>query len=189
MTNKKRQLRQWGKTQRAALSDAYRQRASAKIIEQLFAWILEIEAAQLLIYRNLGCEVATEPLFFTPAHHITPFAPILRHGTMKWLACAPDTTWVDGDFGTLEPQSNRIWNADDASITVLACPLTAFDRQGRRIGMGKGYFDRWLSQYGDGLCAVVGLAFSCQEVEEVATEPHDQPLQRIFTEKESIPCH
>jgi len=71
---------------------------------------------------------------------------------------------------------------------VLLCPLTAFDRQGNRLGMGKGCFDYWLSKHRHGLDQVIGLAFSGQEVAHIPAEAHDAPLDYIITEKEVIEC-
>jgi len=180
-------LRQWGKLQRSNLSNDYHQQASANILSRLCHYLTQIEAQHLLIYRSSGCEVTTDALFFQP-QPFTTFAPTLRHGTMEWLACSPDTDWIRGKFNILEPLSNQYWHSDLLSHTVLACPLTAFDRRGKRLGMGKGYFDRWLTRHRASLDAVVGLAFACQEASSVPTEPHDQPLQHIFTESEQIQC-
>ncbi|MGB8624384.1 MAG: 5-formyltetrahydrofolate cyclo-ligase, partial [Paracoccaceae bacterium] len=62
-------------------------------------------------------------------------------------------------------------------------PLLAFDRRGFRLGYGGGFYDRTL----EGLRAArptlaIGFAYAGQEMDEVPTEPTDQPLDLIVTE-------
>ncbi len=186
-SQQKAQLRQWGKRQRAALSPAQQMRDSIIILDRLNHWLSTTDVRQLLVYRNTNCEVMTAPLFSTPST-MELFAPVIDKDHMQWASTA-DNHWVSGTYNIPQPQSDRMWDPSTANTTVIACPMTAFDRHGGRVGMGKGYFDRWLQHFGDALLAVVGLGFSCQEATIIPLEPHDQPLQRIFTELEMIPCH
>ncbi|MEI7547266.1 MAG: 5-formyltetrahydrofolate cyclo-ligase, partial [Actinomycetota bacterium] len=65
---------------------------------------------------------------------------------------------------------------------ILLVPLLAFDRRGMRLGYGGGYYDRTLERL-RGLKPVIaiGLAFRQQEVAEVPSGSHDQPLDWILT--------
>ncbi|MDX8409627.1 MAG: 5-formyltetrahydrofolate cyclo-ligase [Mariprofundales bacterium] len=187
ISQQKAQLRQWGKKQRAGLSPPQRMRDSQNILNRLNNWLSTTDAKRLLVYRNTGSEVITDTLFSTPST-IELFAPITGKHQMHWASTA-DSHWALGNYDILEPQSNQMWNAATAETSIIACPMTAFDRHGGRIGMGKGYFDRWLQRFGDQLLAIVGLGFSCQEASLIPLEPHDRPLQYIFTELEMISCH
>lgn len=70
---------------------------------------------------------------------------------------------------------------------LLLCPLLAFDRKGRRLGYGGGYFDATLRNLrAVGSVMAVGLAFADQEVEDVPVDHTDQILDLIITEKEII---
>ena len=77
--------------------------------------------------------------------------------------------------------------AADAPIVepdLILAPLLAFDRHGSRMGQGGGHYDRTL----EALRArrpvfVLGLAYAGQEVARLPTEPHDQRLDAILTEK------
>lgn len=68
---------------------------------------------------------------------------------------------------------------------IVICPLIAFDAAGHRLGQGGGYYDRTLAllRAGDHRPAVVGLAFSFQEVEAVPHQDHDQKIDAVLTEK------
>lgn len=80
--------------------------------------------------------------------------------------------------------------ARDAEILqpdLVVVPLLAFDRQGRRLGQGGGYYDRALEGLkGRGETFVLGLAYAGQETVNLPHEPHDQALDAILTEKEYI---
>ena len=70
---------------------------------------------------------------------------------------------------------------------LLFVPLACFDRRGYRIGYGAGYYDRSLAR----LCAIkpihaAGVAYGVCEVAAVPYEAHDQSLDAIVTERETI---
>lgn len=87
---------------------------------------------------------------------------------------------VDMGFGTKGPDVEaRVLTPD-----LILVPLAAFDARGHRIGYGGGYYDRALARMAaDGHAPrLIGIAFDCQEVDEVPDEPHDVILPEILTE-------
>jgi 5-formyltetrahydrofolate cyclo-ligase len=79
---------------------------------------------------------------------------------------------------------------EDAPIVepdLLFVPLACFDRRGHRIGYGAGYYDRTLTK----LRAMkpvhaIGVAYRVGEVAAVPYETHDQTLDAVVTEQETI---
>jgi len=140
----------------------------------------------LLAYRSLPDEVDTAAIFASPPCLI--YAPRM-HGRsdMHWFGITKETEWLKGTFGIEEPTDGPDW-ADEESPAILLCPLVGFDRAGNRLGMGKGCFDRWLEAHQHRITEIIGLAFSCQELSAIPSEPHDIPLNTIITEKEVISC-
>jgi 5-formyltetrahydrofolate cyclo-ligase len=69
---------------------------------------------------------------------------------------------------------------------VVLVPLLAFDRAGRRLGYGGGYYDRTLA----GLPGVrtIGCAFAAQELDEVPVDAYDARLDAVATERCVIDC-
>jgi len=106
---------------------------------------------------------------------------------MHWLGVNANSHWKRGTFGIPEPQDGPDW-VDDTSPAILICPLVGFDRSGNRLGMGKGCFDRWLTIHQHRITEIIGIAFACQELATIPSEPHDIPLHTIITEKEIISC-
>lgn len=80
-----------------------------------------------------------------------------------------------GPFGLLQPGD------DAASCTpdVLFVPLIGFAADGRRLGQGGGFYDRWLAAHPQTLA--IGLAWDMQLVDELPVEDHDMPLAAIVT--------
>ena len=70
---------------------------------------------------------------------------------------------------------------------LLFVPLACFDRRGHRIGYGAGYYDRSLA-YLRAMKPVhaAGVAYGVCEIAAVPYEGHDQTLDAIVTEHETI---
>jgi 5-formyltetrahydrofolate cyclo-ligase len=83
-----------------------------------------------------------------------------------------------------EPVGREI-PADASAVRLVIIPLIAFDRQGHRLGYGAGYYDRFLSRHP--WMRMIGVAFSCQEVDVVPEDGNDVPLDAIVTEEGVVP--
>ena len=83
-------------------------------------------------------------------------------------------------FGTFAPEG------PEAEPDVLLVPLLAFDRAGRRLGYGGGFYDRTLAALPGAIA--LGCAYAAQEIPEVPAGPHDIRLPVIATEQDVIRC-
>lgn len=84
-----------------------------------------------------------------------------------------------GPFDIRQP----IDSAEEIDPDIVLLPMLAFDRQGRRLGYGGGYYDRALEALRSRKAInAVGIAFSGQELAEIPFEVHDQPIDVMFTE-------
>jgi 5-formyltetrahydrofolate cyclo-ligase len=88
-----------------------------------------------------------------------------------------------GRFGLDEPIERSAARLDGLDLVVL--PLAAFDTNGNRLGYGKGFYDRFLSELSPTVLRV-GLGFDLQEVDRIETHDRDQPLDIIVTETRTI---
>lgn len=79
---------------------------------------------------------------------------------------------------------------EDAPVVdpdLLFVPLACFDGRGHRIGYGAGYYDRTLSKLrATKPVHAVGVAHGVCEVDAVPYETHDQSLDAVVTEQETI---
>ena len=94
--------------------------------------------------------------------------------------------------GIPEPEHAAADLLTPEQLDLVLMPLTAFDRSGRRLGMGGGYYDRSFAfLHGVPRPAqplLVGIGYSFQEVATLAPEKWDVALDFIATEKELIDC-
>ena len=93
-----------------------------------------------------------------------------------------------------EPLASGVWGirepkpeAPQVDPDILLVPLLAFDRAGRRLGYGGGFYDLTLAQLRSRKAVIaVGLAYAAQEIASVPTTPRDATLDLVLTEREVI---
>jgi 5-formyltetrahydrofolate cyclo-ligase len=91
-----------------------------------------------------------------------------------------------GAYGILEPCCKEA-SVRPEEIDFVLVPGLGFDRQGGRVGFGKGYYDRFLGQLSV-TARYCGLAFSMQMVSHVPCMPYDVRMHYVATEDEIIFC-
>lgn len=106
------------------------------------------------------------------------------HVEMIAVPCASfDHDIVRGPYGLREPASNVEFPPEEIDFVVV--PALAYDRTGRRLGRGGGFYDRFLAH--SRLSAVpCGLAFGVQVIEHVPAAAHDRPVKLLVTDVETL---
>ncbi len=93
-------------------------------------------------------------------------------------------------LGITEPEGSQFIGARWLDVVFL--PLVGFDSRGVRLGAGGGYYDRafafrrWRQVWHTP--QLIGLAYSFQQVEHIASAAHDVLLDAVITEKGVIRC-
>ncbi len=105
--------------------------------------------------------------------------------------------WRSGDavlanrFGIPEPGADAAGLAA-ADMDVLLLPLLAFDATGNRLGTGGGFYDRTLaflkSSPRPAKPLLIGIGYQFQQVEQLAAEDWDIPLDAVATDTQLIAC-
>ena len=83
-----------------------------------------------------------------------------------------------GAYGIREPREDRK-TADLKDIDLYVVPGIAFDKRNRRLGRGKGYYDKFLKKL-PGNKITIGLAFDFQIVENLPQDSHDIPVSKVI---------
>jgi 5-formyltetrahydrofolate cyclo-ligase len=89
---------------------------------------------------------------------------------------------VPGKFGIPAPREG-LRNVERDEIDLMLVPAVAFDEEGRRLGRGGGYYDRYLSGFAG---PTVGLAREKLLCPAVPTEPHEMRVRFVVTESRVI---
>lgn len=84
-----------------------------------------------------------------------------------------------GIYGIHQPRKGQK-NIDLEKINLVVVPGVAFDRKNRRLGRGKGYYDRFLKKLPRNKISV-GLAFDFQIVKNLPEGSHDVPVSKVIT--------
>lgn len=89
-------------------------------------------------------------------------------------------------FGIPTPVNGEL--ADTATIDGVIIPLLAADKKGNRIGYGKGYYDRLLTEMRPDLLKV-GVSLGPAFDHFTFAEPHDISLDYLITPFEVVKCN
>jgi len=88
-----------------------------------------------------------------------------------------------GKYKILEPKDHCL---KVNKMELVFVPGIAWDKNGHRLGYGKGYYDRYLRNL---YTINVGLAYDFQVLEEIPHENNDLRVDLIVTEKRVIKTH
>ncbi|MBA4197441.1 MAG: 5-formyltetrahydrofolate cyclo-ligase [Chitinophaga sp.] len=108
------------------------------------------------------------------AYPVTDFSDC----SIKALVINEDTVYTTNQFGLMEPKDGVEINAE--AIDLIFVPLLCFDEAGYRVGYGKGFYDRFLSQCGQ---HVIKIGFSYFDAVDKIDDANqfDVPLNYCIT--------
>jgi len=183
----KSEVRQILKERRFSLTEEERKQMSEDITKRLEP--LLVDAKTILFYATKVPEVDTFPAI----NHMlkagkTIAVPIIEKETrtLRLSRICSTEELRTSTFSVPEPiLSEKPISPKEIDTVIL--PLLGFDRAGRRLGFGVGYYDRFLAS--NPHMKKIGLAYSIQEEPIIPTDQYDIPLDIIVTEKETIFFH
>ncbi len=138
----------------------------------------EFQSAKIVgAYSATGSEVRTD-LLISEAKRMGKVVALPRtEGDMiNFYEMSSTDELIAGRFGIMEPPPTH----PARRIDLLVVPGIAFDKQGYRLGYGKGYYDRYLSEKKPQFA--IGLAYNFQLLESLPHDKHDAKMDAIATE-------
>jgi 5-formyltetrahydrofolate cyclo-ligase len=167
--------------ERATASAAIARRAA-----EMMACDRDLRAITVALYAPKDSEVDTAgldaALRSAGARVVYPRVDDQRRELAFHLAAPP--ALVVGHFGLLEPRPDERTAVELGEIRAFFVPGLAFDRQGSRLGWGRGHYDATFAAVPSSARRAwrIGLAFERQLVAEVPHEAHDVRLDCVVTE-------
>ncbi len=184
MTADQKQIqRKAGIRGREALGVSERAEANHRICQAVLEQEVFRRARRILAYAAFRGEVDLSELLERAQQLGKEVACPVCLPDCQMLAACPrgETGWTVGAYGIRTPVVERSEVFAPETLDLVLVPCTAFDEHCRRIGMGKGYYDRYLPRCTHAY--TMGIAFECQRVQEAAADPWDCRLDACVTEK------
>jgi 5-formyltetrahydrofolate cyclo-ligase len=176
---RQRLLRQRDRQTRADLTTA-----TKRIQQHLHDWLHAQPPATICAFAGTRNEINLLPLL---AHlqqsgwrTALPRIDSDRPGIMHMHLWPADDPLQHNRYGIPEPASDCAQMASDA-IDICLLPLLAFTDHGDRLGMGGGYYDRWLPQATPAMLRV-GVACAWQRQTNLPLDQWDQSMHYVCTE-------
>ena len=186
LSEQKKALRKEMRSRRASMSKEDRDIASHKIVSNLLNNPIYKSADTIMAYSSMPEEIQLNELFDNAFANdkILAIPLIIGRGTMRPVFLPTVEDLVVGDFGIMTVRQDKRQFVEFDDIDCVIVPGAAFDRQGNRLGLGGGYYDRFLQRVPN--AKRVALAFDYQLLEAVPAEPHDAKMDIIITESETL---
>lgn len=143
------------------------------------------EARTILAYYSLPDEVNTHQLIDDLlADGKTVLLPtVIGEGLMEWHVYTSESGLKNGAFGIIESEGDlysefsKETSPSEKQMIALV-PGIAFDVAGRRLGRGRGYYDRFFATNPN--IYKIGVCFDFQKVKEVPVDEQDVPVDEVI---------
>lgn len=176
----KKELRIAVKADRKAIKDKVEK--DRLIIEKLKSLSCYREAKKVLCYLSLDAEIKTDEIIDyslkTGKRVAVPFC-VDKEGNMEFYLINSIDDTKTGSFNIREPNTEKCLRLDDFSNSIIIVPGLCFDKNGNRLGYGKGYYDRFLKKYS---LISVGLCYNSLVKNEIPVNEYDEKVDYIVTE-------
>ena len=140
------------------------------------------QANIVLLYWSMDDEVPTHDFILSNYENKTILLPCVVGDDLVLRKFSGMQSMKEGEqFSILEPTGEIF--SDYEKIDLMIIPGVAFDRERKRIGRGRGFYDRLLAVNQN---KKMGICFSCQLVESVPTEDFDVKMDFVVTPNEII---
>ena len=180
MTEKKT-LRREFLAKRAAISIGERDSVSRELIKKFLATDIYRAAKILMAYAAMPDEIQLDELFAAcfADKKIIAIPLIVSKGEMRAVEVPSFDSLEIGAFKIPTVKKNLRRFIEPAQIDCVIVPGAAFDVAGNRLGLGGGYYDRFLPQAVN--AKKIALAYDFQLVNSLPSEPHDAKIDAVLT--------
>ena len=183
----KNELRKSARKKRKAITD--KEAVDTKIAENLFNLDEYRKAKTLLIYVSLDEEIRTDEIINNAlCSGKTVAVPCCKDekGNMDFYIINSLDSLKIGSFNVREPDIKKCRKLSDYSNSIIIVPGMAFDKSGFRLGYGKGYYDRFLSNF-NGFS--IGLCYDELIFSQLPVDSFDKSVSLVITQNSLIKCN
>ncbi len=188
MTDPRSALRQQLRQRRRDIPAAQRLAAAEQLADALLALPFAPTDGHVAGYWALDGEIALHRWQMRLPDTATYCLPVLAGDTLRFAPWRPGQPLTANRYGIPEPDVAIGDTLAPAQMALVVAPLVGFDAQGRRLGMGGGWYDRSFGfrQSRPAPPWLVGVGFSVQQVDALPVQPWDVAVDAICTDATTI---
>ncbi len=171
----------------AGMSAEERQAASTLIQDAVLGSNEYRDCEEVFVYLSFGTEVGTAGLIERAwRDRKRVLVPVFKGDAYALAEHRREDSMAPGKYGILEPLGKH--GCVPAGRLLAIVPGLAFDREGRRLGRGGGYYDRILAGLMGSATDMVsfGVIYDAAVFEKVPVDKYDLGVDVVVTESESI---
>ncbi len=180
MVMNKNDIRKEVRAAAKALDVTYRVSADRIIEKKLLEEPLYQDAPTVFFYWSAGCEPATHGVIAKALQDgkrvLLPRT--LGHGVMEAVPIADISDLQPARYSLMEPRPKLV-AMDPSLIDLAVVPCMSVSSDGRRLGHGGGYYDRFLSKYS---CPSICLCYSALMREDIPLEEGDVRVDKVISD-------
>lgn len=159
---------------RKALNSEYINHYQSLLDRKLVEFVQQFSS--IAIYSAIKNEVSVDCVADYISHDVLALPKINNQNELEFVGYADPSLWQEGQYNILEPTTSVINFVPE----VFIVPLTAIDHVGTRIGMGKGYYDRYLKSINN--VVLIGVGWDFQLVgDKLIRQSHDVPMDYFIS--------
>lgn len=144
------------------------------------------DSKNIFVYVSTEIEVDTITLIkYCLLNKKRAFVPLCNadDSTMEFYEINSLNDLHKGYYGIMEPESDCMKKAVPDNESLMIVPGLSFSSSGYRLGYGKGFYDKYLSQH---KCTTIGLCYDEFLNENLPMDQHDIPVDFIVTDNNII---
>ena len=182
----KKALRAEYKSRRKAIPTSGKQKLDSLIRKRITETPEFRKAKTVLLYAPVQGEIDLLPLaqVCRELGKEVGFPISMSDGTLQFRSPESGESLITGTYGIPEPPKTAKESTLDEH-TLCIVPALTFDRNGNRLGYGKGYYDRFLQHF-TGM--TMGAVYQKLIADELPAEPHDRPVDMLVHEGGVLSC-
>ncbi|MGF3054710.1 5-formyltetrahydrofolate cyclo-ligase [Microbacterium sp. YY-03] len=167
---------------RQLLSPIQQEQAEESLTAQLWHLVESTGATSLSCYLATTIEPGTRTFVNQAIERgLRVLLPSTRaDGLLDWVVATTDGEEATGPYGVPEPVGELLGPIAVDEVDLLVIPAAAVDESGMRLGWGRGYYDKTIGSI-EKCPPVYAVIFDAELLDEVPTEPHDQPVSGVVT--------
>lgn len=191
----KNQLRQHLRERRRQITPSQQHLAAQQLMQRIITLSAYRHARHIAAYMASDGEISPEyVLRHASLKSKRSYLPRIHFGGkankhMSFQRYHPRQKLRSNRYGIGEPAGLRYRSRSPELLDIVLLPLAGFDKEGRRLGMGGGFYDRcfaFKNQHSRQKPLLIGIAHHCQEVSALPADDWDIGLDLIVTDRAVI---